>query len=550
MAEILINLDDISVNLGGRVIFEGLDWEIQNRQRVGLVGPNGAGKSTVMKLISEELEQDAGNIYRKPNLTYARLPQEPEMASGRTILEEAMTSMADLNAVEQRMNKLEAQMGDPDVYENPKKLERVMNAHAKALEEYERMDGPRFASRVKEALTRVGFGPDLWDRPVDVLSGGQKKLVLLAMLIVRQPQLLLLDEPDNHLDVPAKRKLEKLIHHYDGCVVIISHDRYLLDEIATHIAELEGGKLTLYQGNYSAYTTERELRRLRQQQMYAAQQKEIARIEAAIARFELWASIVVDVRHIRQARSRRKMLDKMDKVDKVVESRRMNMDLAGWRGSKKAIELVDVYKDLPDETPIWLGLNMTLWHGERVGLVGPNGAGKSMLFKHIMQPENLEIDGDGEIKIGPSCHIGYYAQEQETLNLDRTPMQEIRNTAPMSEGASVSFLNRYLFTYKQVHEPIRNLSGGERSRLQLAKLVLTKPNLLLLDEPTNNLDINSIEVLEETIENFVGTVLVISHDRYFLDQVVDRIVELREGMLTEFLGGYTDYLDERQLFDV
>ncbi|MCA9999918.1 MAG: ABC-F family ATP-binding cassette domain-containing protein, partial [Anaerolineales bacterium] len=318
--------------------------------------------------------------------------------------------------------------------------------------------------------------------------------------------------------------------------------RYLLDEVATHVAELENGRLTLYPGNYTAYTNERELRRLRQQQMYAAQQKEIARIEAAIARFELWASLVVNERHIRQARSRQKMLDKMDKVEKVVDSRRMKLDLAGWRGSNKVIELADVVKTFDNGETIFLGLNLTLWHGERVGLVGPNGAGKSVLLKQLLQPEEVT---EGVIKIGPSIKIGYYAQEQETLNMDNDLITEIRQTAPVTRETAVAFLLRFLFSYEQMQQPIGKLSGGERSRLQLAKLVLQKPNLLLLDEPTNNLDIAAIEVLEATLEEFVGTVLVISHDRYFLDKTVDRVVELRDGDLAEFLGGYTDYLAER-----
>ncbi|NJN54062.1 MAG: ABC-F family ATP-binding cassette domain-containing protein [Anaerolineae bacterium] len=323
-------------------------------------------------------------------------------------------------------------------------------------------------------------------------------------------------------------------------MIIISHDRYLLDEVATHIAELENGRLTLYPGNYTAYTTERELRRLRQQQMYQAQQKEIVRIEAAIARFELWASMVVDERHIRQARSRQKMLDKMDKVEKVTEARRMSLNLTGWRGSNKVLELEKVGRTLPDGRLLWRNLDLTLWHGERVGLVGPNGAGKSMLLRQLLDPENVPR---GVIKIGPSNKIGYYAQEQETLDYNNTLLAEVRHTAPLSEGDAVAFLHKFLFTYDQIRGPIHTLSGGERSRLQLAKLVLTRPNLLLLDEPTNNLDIASIEVLEQTLDEFVGAVLIISHDRYFLDQVVDRVVALVDGRLTEYEGGYTDYAE-------
>jgi ATP-binding cassette subfamily F protein 3 len=365
---------------------------------------------------------------------------------------------------------------------------------------------------------------------------------MLAKLLVQQPDLLLLDEPDNHLDLAAKRRLEAVIRSYPGGVVIISHDRYLLDEVATHIAELEIGRLTLYVGNYTHYTTERELARLRQAQLYAAQQKEIARIEAAIARFELWASLVVNERHIKQARSRRKMLDKMDKVEKVNEQRRMTLDLAGWRGSNKVLELENVTRRFENGRAIFNQLNQILWHGERVGLVGPNGAGKSFLLKQLLNPENIH---GGQIKIGPSIKIGYYAQEHETLDYNRDLISEIRQSAPVSREVAVAFLHRFLYSYDQMQQPIGKLSGGERSRLQLAKLVLERPNLLLLDEPTNNLDIASIEVLEQTLEEFDGTLLIVSHDRYFLDQVVDRVLELKDGRFTEFDGAYTDYLAAR-----
>jgi ATP-binding cassette, subfamily F, member 3 len=539
MAEILLNLANVGISLAGRPIFDNLSWEVQRNQRVGLVGPNGAGKSTLLKLMAQELAPDAGNIFRKPGLTWARLAQEPHLPPGRTVLEEALTAVPRLRELERALADLEQQMGQPEVYGNPARLDKVMARHAKLLVQFEQLDGPRFDSKVRETLVALGFDQGQWDAQTAHLSGGQKKLILLAKLLVQGPELLLLDEPDNHLDIPAKRNLEKLIGGYAGGVIIISHDRYLLDEVATHIAELENGRLTLYPGNYSAYTTERELRRLRQAQLYAAQQKEIARIEAAIARFEQWASIVVNERHIKQARSRRKMLERMDKIEKVGEARRMKLELNGWRGSNKALELVDVRKVFENGRILFDNLNLTLWHGERVGLVGPNGAGKSMLLKQILSPEAISA---GEIKLGPSIKVGYYAQEQETLHDDWDLILEIRQTAPVSRETAVAFLLRFLFSYEQMQQPIGELSGGERSRLQLARLVLERPNLLLLDEPTNNLDIAAIEVLEATLDEFVGTLLVVSHDRYFLDNVVDRVVELRDGRLTTFEGGYTDYL--------
>jgi ATP-binding cassette subfamily F protein 3 len=541
MAEVIVNLDKVSLSLAGRPIFSNLDWELQHGQHIGLVGPNGAGKSTLLRLIAGELAADDGSVFKIPRLTLGKLEQEPLLPRNRTVWQIARSAVLEMEQVENGLRRLENRMGDPDVYGDAKTLSQVMANHQRLLADYERLDGDRYEARVKEVLMRLGFDRQSWDQPLVQLSGGQKKLVLLARLAVQRPRLLLLDEPDNHLDITYKRVLEKFIDSYEGCVVVISHDRYLLDDVASHIAELDGGRLTLFQGNYGAYSRERELRRLRQQQLYAAQQKEIARIEAAIARFEKWAGMVVDERHIKQARSRRKMLEKMDKVEKVTSARPMSLELAGWRGSKKVIELRNVKKTFADGTTLWRGLNMTIWHNERVGLVGPNGAGKSMLLKQLLDPEAVS---GGQIRLGPSVQIGYYDQEHENLNYDQSLIEEIRLAAALSQEAAVAFLNRFLFSYDQMRGRVGDLSGGERSRLQLAKLMLSRPNLLLLDEPTNNLDIISIETLEEAIEEFVGTVLVVSHDRYFIDSIVDKVVELREGRLTEFVGGYTDYLEK------
>lgn len=540
----VIQLDHITINYAGRVIFADLSWAIGDRARVGLVGPNGAGKSSLFKAITGEVIPDAGTVARARGLTVGYLPQEVRLAPGRTVLDEALVPPPALAEVDARLARLEAQLADPDVYTDPDALARVLDRQAAALDEYERLGGPRHATAVRDMLARLGFSEDDLALPTEALSGGQKKLVALVRLAVESPDVLLLDEPDNHLDLPRKRQLEGFIKAYPGAVVIISHDRYLLDEVATQIAELERGRLTVYPGNYTAYTTERELRRLRQQQMYAAQQKEIARIEAAIKRFEHWAHIVVEERHIRQARSRRKMLDRMEAngemIEKVAVQQTMELQLNGGRGSTKALEIRDLTMGFDDDL-LLLDLNLLIRHGERVGLVGPNGAGKSVLFRLIRG----ELDPlAGEIRVGPSTRIGYYAQEHQTLApwLDRTPLELIRDVAPKSEENAVALLLKFLFTYDQTRQPIGTLSGGERSRLQLACLMLSQPNFLLLDEPTNNLDIPSMDVLEAALDDFEGALLVISHDRYFLDQVVDRVVEIEGGALCSYEGGYTDYL--------
>jgi ATP-binding cassette subfamily F protein 3 len=371
--------------------------------------------------------------------------------------------------------------------------------------------------------------------------------VALARLAAWSPDVLLLDEPDNHLDLASKTALEVFLRQYRGAVVLVSHDRYLLDAVVTHIAELAEGKLELYVGNYSDYTVERELRRIRQQQRYAAQQKELARIEAMIKDWEEKAKANLSERYARQAASRRKMLVRMEDrgeiVDAVTERRLMDLQLAGGRGSSKALELQQVSMHFDDKR-LFSQVELLVQHGERVGLIGRNGAGKSVLFKLILGDY---IPSSGIIKVGNGTRIGYYAQRHETLSAwrGRTPVELIQHTQAMNESAAVHKLLKFAFSYQQVRQPIGSFSGGEHSRLQLLILMLQQPNLLLLDEPTNNLDIASCEVLENALEEFEGAIVTISHDRYFLERLVDRIVELETGSLEAYVGGYSDYLQQK-----
>jgi ATP-binding cassette subfamily F protein 3 len=541
-----IYLDSVVHSYASKTVLDGVTWEIQEGAKIGLVGPNGAGKSTLLKLITGHLQPDSGSIYRQKQSRIGYLAQDPILDPARVVWQEVLGASSDLVRVQGKLQELEERMADPAVYHDQEALACVLDAHARAQAEFERLDGYRYESRAREVLHALGFSEPDFSLRVNALSGGQKKLLGLAKLLVTDNNVLLLDEPDNHLDLEGKAYLERFIASFGGTVVIVSHDRYLLDETVDEIAEVEERRLTVYQGSYSAYAVEKQLRMLRQQQMYAAQQKEIARIEAAIARFEHWASVVVNERHARQARSRVKMLERMDKVEKpTLDRRRMGLALDGWRGSQKVLEVVDLHKAFAGENGeqvILAGLNLLVWHGERVGLLGPNGAGKSVLFRCILGQEQPT---GGVVKVGPSVQIGYYAQEHETLDPDKTLIEEIRQLKPMYEQDAVAFLGKFLFPYLVTRNRVRDLSGGERSRLQLAKLMLSGANFLLLDEPTNNLDLPSCEVLENALDEFEGTVLVISHDRYFLDRVVERIVDLREGDLEEYPGSYTYYREER-----
>jgi ATP-binding cassette, subfamily F, member 3 len=539
---IQLQLANITLVLGAKRIFENLNWEIQRGQKIGLIGANGAGKSSLFKLIEGEHSPEMGGVITRARLiTTGYLSQSPELDSSLTALDAALAGNPRVAEVHAELERVENSLGDPNVYGDERKLQRALEAQHKLIEEYHALGGDSYPARVRDLLLGLGLAQSELTKPLSVLSGGQKKLVGLARLLLVRPDILLLDEPDNHLDLPGKMFLEKLIREYEGTVVLISHDRYLLDAAVTHIAELEDGKLTLFEGDYSSFITDKELRLARQEELFQIQQRGFVRMEMAIKRYRLWAQFndkFATRIHAMEARMAR--VDKIDKPN--LDRKRMDLRLSGWRGSNKVLELDGISKSFGSKK-IFSNLNETIWHGERVGLIGANGAGKSVLLKMILGQEQPDA---GEIKIGPSISIGHYAQEHETLDFNQTVVDAVRYAGEMSEGRATAFLLHYLFTYKQVSQKIGELSGGERSRLQLALVVLSGANFLLLDEPTNNLDIASAEVLEQALEDFVGTVLVISHDRYFLDRTVERLLVIENGQLVEYQGGYSDYLEKKK----
>lgn len=541
---IVIHISNASLVLGAHTIFDHLYWEIQHGQKIGLIGPNGAGKSSLLKLIVGEYTPEAGGgVVKAKGVSVGYLAQQVDLEPDQLVWQAALDGNPRLWQVRAELERVEASLGEAAVYNDPKALTRALDAQQALLDEYDSLGGDSYPDRVKELLLGLGMASEDFDKPVGVLSGGQKKLLGLARLLLLQPSVLLLDEPDNHLDLKGKVFLERLIQTYPGAVVIVSHDRYLLDAVVTDITELEDGRLTTFKGDYSTYIVDKEARLARQQEQYQIQQREIARLEAMRKRYAIWGQVYDNEKFAQRAKTIEKRIQRIDRIDRpVLERRRMALELNGWRGSNKVLELQVVNKSFGDRQ-LLQGVDLLLRHGDRVGLIGPNGSGKSVLFRLLL---GMDVPDTGEIIIGPSVKPGYYAQEHETLDFNQTLIETVRRASPMSESNAVAFLLRYLFTYQQITQKVGDLSGGERSRLQLALLVLSGANLLLLDEPTNNLDIASAEVLEDALADFVGSVFVISHDRYFLDRTVDRLLELKDGCLTEYLGGYSDYLAQRK----
>lgn len=547
---IVVGLNSVGRLHGGRGIFEGITWAIEDSARVGLVGQSGVGKSTLLRVIAGIDRPDSGTVTFARGAKVAFLAQEYTGEPGRSAIVELLAARGDLAELELRIELAESQMGNPDVLADAARFDGLLADHGRLLEQFESAGGLMARNRAEGLLRDLGFDEEAWHRPMETLSGGQRKMVGLARCLLQDPDLLLLDEPDNHLDLGRKAMLESVLSDFDGAVVVISHDRYFLDETVTQVAELEhargggGARLAIWEGNYSAYAAEKQMALLRQQQDFVSQQKEIGRLEAAVARFKLWASIVIDERHIKQARNKQRQIDRMDKVERpVLERRKMSLHFRqATRAGAKAVELRKVDRAFA-ENVVLLDACATVMSGERIGIVGENGSGKSVLMRLMLGED--EPDG-GELWVGPSVRRGHYAQEHETLDMNQTAVDAIRSIRNMYEGEAVSQLGRFLIPYEAARQPISSLSGGEKSRVQLCRLMLSGANCLLLDEPTNNLDIASCEVLEDALEHFDGTVVVVSHDRYFLDRLVDRIFEVRDGEVNVYEGGYSYFAGERQ----
>jgi ATP-binding cassette subfamily F protein 3 len=513
-------------------VLAGVDLDVPAGARLGVLGPNGGGKSTLMRILVGLEESDGGEVIRRRGLVDAFLPQIVP-GDERDALATVLSARPELAELETALVTVERRIAT--LTDDLEAMQRALGHQARLLERWEQVGGDRAEREARSHLQALGMEEEV-HTPTRELSGGQRKLVALAACLAREPDLLLLDEPEAHLDMDRRDQLEAVIDGFGGAVLMVSHDRHLLDECVDHVAELDNGHVRIWNGGYSAYTVARQAELERQQQVYVTQQKEIARLEEAAKRFEHWAHIRVNERAARQARVKRMQIERMDKVDRpVLERRKMGLALrSAVRGGQRvlALEGVDVAFD---SDPVLLDVDLEVHRGERVGVVGPNGAGKSVLLRALAGDLALAA---GERWVGPSIDVGYLSQAAE-LPRDAAVIDALRAGRSMSEDAAVRLLMGFLFDYEQVRRPVSTLSGGERTRLAFLLLMQDGDNCMLLDEPTNHLDVDSIEALENALERYDGTVIAVSHDRYFLDRIADRIVLVADGTVRSFEGGWT-----------
>ncbi|HEX9134172.1 MAG TPA: ABC-F family ATP-binding cassette domain-containing protein [Ktedonobacteraceae bacterium] len=543
MSGYVCTFSKVSKDYGGNSIFRDIDLEIVEGERIGLVGENGGGKSTLFKLLAGIDTPTEGVISRRRNLTIGYLAQEADPGqSHKTVFEAVSEVTQELVDLPLTLSQLEARMADPKVAADPDLMTAILDEYGKAQERFEALGGYTLEHKVESVLHGLGFGPAWYDLEVGSLSGGEKKLVNLARILIKAPDLLLLDEPDNHLDLEAKAWLEQYMQSYPGTVLIISHDRQLLDHAVKKIFELEDGNLSVYVGNYSYYFEERQRRLLKQYEMYTVQQDEIKRLESSMRQLKGWSKFNDKFATRAEDMAKRIERAKREGVDRPVLIRdKIKVNLDADRSGKKVLEVQGLSKSF-DGRVLFEPFDFTILYGERVGIVGANGSGKTTLLKTMM--EMIPFDA-GSVKIGASVVVGYYAQEQETLPFDSIPLDFVRRIKPLNEPQAISFLRGLLFSYEDIYTPIRRLSGGEKSRLQIARLMLTDANFLLLDEPTNNLDIASVEVLEASLDEFEGTILAVSHDRYFLDKIVTKIVAIGDdGHVRIYPGNFSYYYEK------
>lgn len=530
----VLSLSNITKTYIVEPILTNATFMVEDHDKIGFIGNNGAGKTTLFKIIAGELCKDEGEIYQKKDIKIGYLKQQLRLEEEGKIYQQCLSIFEPLMDMERQMRELEVAMSSHSGSE----LEELMERYAKLQERFTQQEGYSFHSKIRGTLIGLGFTEEDFEREISTLSGGQKSRLALAKMLLEEPDILLLDEPTNHLDIAAITWLEKFLKDFKGAVILISHDRYFLNHIVNKVVLLERGVTTTFQGNYDAYRKERkkQLELLRKQ--YEDQQKEIKRQEQIIERY---LGLGRD-RFIRQGKSRQKLLDKMKKLDPPGEYKTSTIRFTpAIESGKEVLRVEELAKSFSQER-IFQHLNAMVYKGDKIGLIGPNGVGKSTFFRIIMK--QLFPD-EGEIKYGSNVHIAYFDQEMKNLSQDNTVIDEIWDAYPKLTHYEIrSYLAQFLFFGDDVFKTVDELSGGERGRLSLLKIMLSKANFLLLDEPTNHLDIDSKETLEDALNLYEGTVLTISHDRYFLNATSEKIFAMSAEGIEEYLGNYDYYLEK------
>lgn len=538
---ILMQLNQLEKRFGAELILSNIKLEVQTNDRIAIVGRNGAGKSTLLKIMAGEMSHDSGEIFKPKDTSIGYLAQNTGLQSDESIWNEMEHVFDHLKGLEKEIRSMETKMADPDLLEDPARYQQLLNEYDRKQEHFKNAGGYQYEADIKAVLNGLNFHDFDWNTPINSLSGGQKTRLALGKLLLTKPDVLILDEPTNHLDIDTLSWLETYLSGYDGAVVIVSHDRYFLDKIVDTVYEIAFQSSKRYTGNYTDYLKRKEADFEVEMKHYEKQQKEIEKMEDFIAKN------IVRATTSKRAQSRRKQLEKMEKLDKPKDddkSASFSFQVAKKSGND-VLRLQEYAFRYPNASDyLFENLRLDINRGDSIALVGPNGVGKTTLLKTII--DQLEAS-KGSKMIGTNVQIGYYDQEQTNLNSKKTVLNELWDDYPMKNEKDIrTVLGNFLFSGEDVLKPVSALSGGEKARLSLAKLMMQQANFLILDEPTNHLDLDSKEVLEAALVDYPGTLLFVSHDRYFINKIATQIVEMLPGETRKFLGDYDYYASKKQ----
>ncbi len=532
----LLSLQNIQKAYGDIIIIAGASLQIQQGEKIGLVGPNGAGKTTLLKIIVGLEDADNGEVHKAKGLSLNYLSQKPEISPGLSLEDYLKVAVEDIFALRLKMIELEKEMALPQNEKDPTKINELMEKYGNLGQVFEEKEGYTIEKRIQGIALGMGFKIEDMKRSLIEFSGGERTRAQLASLLLEKPELLLLDEPTNHLDLDAVEWLEGYLRDWQGALLVVSHDRFFLDQVVNRVASIEEKKLKVYKGNYSSYISQREIESVSIEKAYEKQQA-ILKKEGDFIR-----TATADERTKKQARSREKRLEKIDIISAPAKKKSMALDFDFSGRSGKVVVGLEMVSKYYGDVKVFEGADFEIKWGDRLALVGPNGAGKTTLLKVITGEES---PSKGRIKVGPSVRIVYFDQEQNQLDLETTPLKTIMEETSMTLGEARSYLGRYLFREEEVFKKVGDLSGGEKSRLALARVAVKEGNFLVLDEPTNHLDIQSVEELESALATFPGTLLVVSHDRYFISRIAHKILEARDGQINLYNCNYKEYSELR-----